>query len=401
MGWHTIDAIFFATIGLFFISRSYKKLNITLGILSLLISALCKQPFYLMPLMGILFIYFESRCIKKLIIGLGSLLAFILLFYFLLKQYSIIPQFISHTTGSTKLIDLIDSGILSYLEIPFSLILFSIVLFLILRKKIRIFHFRFTEKLYPALIIFTLLLFSIVKQDYCYTMARLLFLIAILFFLSHSEYDKKWLTLGFLLCISWCSSISWGYQTPVLFSMPLIFCFIFISKEYLGVTNSNYLGIVILTMGITTYNLAYQNPYCNPPKRELTYNIGQLFPKLKYIKIGKETYIKYSEFHYLISKYGSNFKTLPGMPLSNYVNNSLSPIKIDWVFNGETKGENVNIVQELENNGIIVFMEKKPQLIGVEDSDQKFNSSVAYYIKEHWKKIDTTTFFDVYKHDQK
>jgi hypothetical protein len=118
---------------------------------------------------------------------------------------------------------------------------------------------------------------------------------------------------------------------------------------------------------------------------------------MKYINVSKETHDKYTEFSYLVAKYGVNFKTLPGMPLSNYLTCTNSPIKIDWVFNAETNNENQNIINELGFKKTIVFMEKSPQLIGVSDSKEKFNSTVAYFIKNNWQKIDSTIYFEIYK----
>ena len=98
-----------------------------------------------------------------------------------------------------------------------------------------------------------------------------------------------------------------------------------------------------------------------------------------------------------ISRYGDNFKTLPGMPLSNYLTNTQSPLNIDWVLNAETANQNYEIVNILTKKDFRVFIEKYPQLVSVTESDGKFNSSVTYFIKSNWVQVESTQFFDVYK----
>ena len=85
------------------------------------------------------------------------------------------------------------------------------------------------------------------------------------------------------------------------------------------------------------------------------------------------------------------------MPLSNYLSNTKSPIKIDWVFNAETNNENQSIINELTAKKTIIFMEKNPQFIHIENSKEKFNSSIAYFIKKNWMKIDSTKYFEIYR----
>lgn len=182
-------------------------------------------------------------------------------------------------------------------------------------------------------------------------------------------------------------------MTPALFSIPLLFTFLLVSDQYLGIKKVFNLAIYTLLLGSVTYFIAYQKPYCNPMRYEIAYKIDHLFPKLKYIKVSKEIHYKYTEFAFLISKYGNNFKTLIGMPLSNYLTNTNFPIKIDWVKDNETGNEDENIINDLKIKKTVVFLEKKPQLIEIRESITK----VAYFIKNNWNKIDSLEHFEVYR----
>ncbi|MFC1734040.1 hypothetical protein ACFL6I_27365, partial [candidate division KSB1 bacterium] len=56
MPWYTVDGVFFGSIGIFLIVRYGSTFSNVIGMLFLFLSALCKQPFYLMPIAGILYI---------------------------------------------------------------------------------------------------------------------------------------------------------------------------------------------------------------------------------------------------------------------------------------------------------------------------------------------------------
>ncbi len=414
MAWHTVDAIFFASIGVYILVCRPSLYFIVLGMLFLFLSALCKQPFYLMPFAGVAFIFINYKDWKKSLIAIFSLILFTGIFFFILYRQDAHANYISLTSGSTKIKDLFSAGILCYLNITSLYLLLPFALWLIVKKRLVFMKIPIKENVVPYFFISVLLGLPLLKFIYVLSFkevtyftffrdstATLLFIVTIFFLIANLSIEKKWITLWILTLISWCASISWGYQTPVLFSMPLLFGFLLASNQFFEVNKIGSLAIYILVFGSTTYFVAYQKPYCNPVRQLLTYKIDDLFPKMQYINVSKEIHDKYSEFSSLVTKYGVNFKTLPGMPLSNYLTNTNSPIKIDWVFNAETNNENHNIITELEFKKTIIFMEKNPQLIVVTDSKEKFNSTVAYYIKNNWLKIDSTYYFEIYKHDEK
>jgi hypothetical protein len=410
MAWHTVDAVFFASIGVFILVCSSSIKSVVLGVFFLFLSALCKQPFYLMPFAGIFFIAFVNKNYKQLVISILSLVLCIGIFLFILHCQNNLENYISLTSGSTELTDLISAGVLSYLNIktwcfllPFGLCLvakkyFEFSKIIIIKENVIPYLFISVVLVFPLLKFIYTLLYNEVSYNYFFrdNVAQLLFIITCFLLLANLSLEKKWVTLLFLIVISWSASISWGYKTPVLFSTPLLFGFLLVSQQFFKI-KIGILALYTLFIGSLTYLIAYQKPYCNPLRQSLTYNIGHIFPKMKHINVGKETYDKYKEFSVLIVKYGMNFKTLPGMPLANYLTNTNSPVKIDWIFNAETNNENQNIINELGLKKTIIFVEKSPQLIHVSDSKTKFNSSVTYFIKKNWLKIDSTNYFEIYK----
>ena len=410
MGWHTIDAIFFASIGIYILVNNSTVYSVIFGILFLFFSGLCKQPFYLMSVLGILYVFLIHRNLRKTITAVFSLFFFIFIFVLILYQQEALQSFINLTTGSTNIKDLLNAGFKNYMNFSPIYLILPFGFWIITKKHLTIKNISIKENLAPYFLISILLGFEVLNfvyhlaykdVNYSYSfsdsVAKLFFVITVFFLLENLSYKKEYITLWILISISWCASISWGYKTPVLFSTPLLFGFLLVSNHYFGLKKVNTLALYSLLLGTITYFIAYQKPYCNPIKQTLTYRIDDLFPKMKYINVSKETHDKYTEFYFLIKKYGTNYKTLPGMPLSNYLSNTKSPIKIDWVFNAETNNENQSIINELTAKKTIIFMEKNPQFIHIENSKEKFNSSIAYFIKKNWMKIDSTKYFEIYR----
>jgi hypothetical protein len=281
----------------------------------------------------------------------------------------ILKDFINLTTGSSKLKDLFESGFISYTKI-YSIYLLAPILFWIIIRNIS-FNKILKGKgnvnnLVPyffILLIFTLpvskFIFKLTHSEIVYdtfyvdSIAKLFFIITIFFLMDNLLWNKKIITLWFLVLISWTASISWGYPTPVLFSIPLVFCFLLISNKYFGVNNVFKLTLFTLFISTIAYFIAYQKPYCCQMRNHLNYELSDLFPKLKYIKVDRDTHDKYTELASLVNKYGPNFKTLPGMPLANFLTKTNSPIKIDWVFDSETNYENAPIIKTLEQSQIL------------------------------------------------
>jgi len=410
-GWHAIDGVFFGSIGIVFLTRFESFTAIIFGILFLFLSALCKQPFYLMPFAGIVYVHFVHRKWVKTIVSSLTLLACVGILFMIFQELGILKNFLSLTIGSTKLTTLISVGFIHYIHLSTAYFIIPFIMWIVVRKFLNNKYKTFYLSVIPYFFITTLCLIPIytlfsvliIKRDvsnfyYLDLIGNIFFDIIIIFLLLNFIMQKNYLTLILLITLSWCSSISWSHLNPAFFSVPLIFGFLLISKEYFAVKNIKNLLMYTLFLGTITYFCALQKPYANPLRKDIIYSLDNLFPKLKNIKVGKNTYEKYHEFDALVKKYGTNFKTLPGMPLSNYLTNTNSPINIDWVFNAETGKYNNQIIKTLQDKNTIIFMEKKPAFISVTNSiEDMFNSWVTYYIKTNWQKIDSTNYFEIYK----
>ncbi|MCW3083759.1 MAG: putative rane protein [Bacteroidetes bacterium] len=414
MAWCTVDAVFWGSLGIYILVKSPSLLSVTTGMLFLFFAALCKQSFYLMPFAGIIFIHVFHRDRKKTAAAIISLTAMISLFLLVLSSMGALKGFIKMTVGSTTLSDLIAAGVFRYFVITAKYLLVPLAVWLAAVKLSAFPKFARIKELVPYFFISFIVFYLLAK--FVYTVlyagipyepeyspfyqddtATLLFILSVFLFIANFSMEKKWLGLMFMILLSWSSGISWGYQTTAFFSTPMLFCFFIVANKYFNTHNITRLAVFTLLIGTLTYQLAYEKPYCNPLKRNLTYNLSDILPKLSHIKVGRDTYDKYHELLLLKKKYGDNFKTLPGMPLVNYLTNTNSPVPLDWIFNAEVNNNDASILDALRSKKTLVFMERHPQLIKITDIKEKFHAGTAYFITHNWERIDSTNYFDIYK----
>jgi hypothetical protein len=318
--------------GIFFASLAFYFLTLgyaDLFLPFLLLSTLCKQSFFPLLLVG-LFVIFSLRCKEILYWSIGELAVFIISLLVLLYYGKLLPNFIEQTTHSSGLIP----AILSY----------------------------FKPSLHKILFWFSLIIY----------------------------FYKKDLLLLSLLSVSFCAGISWGYPTPALFSVPLIFSFFLI----IGAKNKPII-LFFLVISMAHFFFEYQKPYLNPDRKELKYSLSENYPKLTEIKVSKETQEKYNELYLLTKKY-KPFVTMPEMPWSYYLLNERNPLSVDWIFNAEVPDEE-KLMNELKLKKPFVIIQKYPQIIAIKDTINRSSSQIAYKITKEWWKIEETKYFKIYR----
>jgi len=236
--------------------------------------------------------------------------------------------------------------------------------------------------------------------NYSDDVARTLLILTFFYILLNFSKEIKWSVLLLLITISWCSGFSYGaqIQTPAFFSTPLVFGFFMVSDQYFQIKNQKKLIYFVLITVTIVYFISNQKNIYNNYRSKCTYDLGYVFPKLKFIKADKETYQQHIDLKELCKKYPSNFKTMPGMPLSNYLTNTISKFPVDLVQNLPMI-ENYNniLINDLNKIKPVVFIERKLNCILMIDSEPSFTSSTAFFVINNWNKIDSTEYFYVYK----
>lgn len=417
---HTTDGILLGAIGIYFLSTKPSSFRIFLGMLFLTAAALTKQSFYPLPFAGLLYLLITQPR-RNVFTALISLLCIAAGIYFIADHYNLIKPFIFWTTGSTRSGDFIQSGFLRYLEVPKKHLKSLVVLtasFLILKvlwKPI----FKSSLEYGWLLVLFAFKSFiQIIRENYLfhpvfiktenpYSHPQIFFLVTvagILWFLfKERKINVGIITLCLLLSLSWCASLSWGYPTPILFSAPLMFGIIWVNGELLHFSRLRFFYNLLLIGGLISFSAAYyyspnrvsMMPYHDTTRRDLVYDMGTVFPKLSCIKSDKHTYDKYTELKNLAAKYGTNFKTLPTMLLSNYVTDTKSPINIDWPMEREINDRTDTIITRLNKSNCYAFVEKD-EIPRLRAAHPGWGSLSTLYVTDNWSKLEETNYFIVY-----
>lgn len=401
MAWHTIDGIFFSVVGIFLIINFQNILLIIFGSLIILLGALSKQPYYIVPIIILVFLFIQKDY-KKLLICFSSICLFLLLFFLYLYQNNAFYEFVIQTTGQTKLRDLIESGFISYLKSIkdlFFVFLPPISVYLLLKvflPKIKIEFF--------YLIIFWILLFMLniylsAKTFYsvAHNFSHLLFIFSTIYILTNLIIFKenKYRLALLLIIISWASGISWGYNLTIFYMAPILFILAIPILDNFENKLSFFKMNLIIIFTFVTYYIGYQHPYSldHPNnKKEIIYHLEDIFAKAKYIYVDKKTYEEYRELKELTDLYKDNFTVLPASTLIHFLTNTHNPIGVDWVMNAEINTLKDNIIKNLEKNNTAVIL-KKSNL----NPDGKFGSEVTNYIYSNWKIKQKGDIFDVYE----
>lgn len=400
MPWHTVDGIFMTTLGLFLLSRRC----MVAGSIVLIAAALTKQSFYPAPLIGLIYsiFYLEKRhTTTLLLVTILTLVAFFIILYSL----GISTLYIEQTTSQTGLKELLDAGFTQYFKEAHKLALIPLVVFVVMRKT-QYAHFARQTSLWLFLaIIFTDYLITYTsKQRFIippHGMPQALFILAVIYTLIqyrrniHQHNQNPWIAVLMLLSISWCSSISWGYLSPILFAAPMIFCLV---QLYQATGSSSRFLCFLAAGGAIMFFVAMQYPYGNKPRSELIYPASDVFSKLHGIYTDKESLEKLSELRNLSKTYPC-FKTLPSMPLANYLTDTQSPLPIDWPLNIEISYRAESLYTTLTKSGCVAFIEKN-QINPPESAvNSPFGSKLTYLITHRWQATVTTPHFVVYQAD--
>lgn len=404
--WHTTDGIFLSILGLWILTN-YKN-NIGLVFLAgiiFVLSALTKQNFIIVPLLCLIFSILSYGKKATLFLFIGIITA-ISLFYFWLFDNLLLDLYAFQTTGVTSFKDLIMSGFINYFindKLLFSFIsLVFIVLIIIKKYYSKLYNIKFISFFIFMLIVVLNISYLILTQsnsklirfDLTFPVFVTLFFIYLL--LEKKEKIQSHYILIYLFTIAWASSISWGFQTPILYFIPIVFGLLYILSKYYNILSSYKYNLFFILL-IVGYSIPYNLfPYRDKPIWKLDSNAGKISNKAAFIITNKDIVLKHQELSILLKKY-SNSTVLPSVPHAYYLNNLQNQFKIDWAMDVEAAYDNTGLINNINNCCKYVIVEKKlfGQPIG---ESGKFYSSITDYVIERFKLIDDKNdFFNVYK----
>jgi hypothetical protein len=308
--------------------------------LAMLLSALCKQPFALMPLLALPVVaLLHGR--KALVIAALSLAASgaLLATAAYLIHPGMLAAMLDQSSGSTTLGDLAEAGLLRYgygvlLALPMIAVSFA-------PSAMR----RWAGWVMPALVLgtaFSLHLWRAVSTQtwvgpsfYFY---QALWVTAAFHALRSGLRSRKpaWALVLLTLAGSWVSSISWGYQTPALYAAPIWLGVMLLFSGEESLRLPQLLHASLLAMGLGTYFFMSQFPYRDLPRSGEYVHLGEHEPKLQGIYGGAPTARELASLRSLVHTYEpATWTVFPSMPLIHYLHNTPNPMPSDWEHNCE------------------------------------------------------------------
>ena len=417
MPWHTADGILFAGAGIFFTASGWPVLG---GVL-VACSALCKQSFVLVPAGAVVFAWICRSRSESLRVLLGWLGAHALFSFFLWKAGAW-SQFTAMTTGQLDIREALDAGIGIYITqnwLPPLIACLPALFFLARRKTI-------PGALAPTVCyIVVLAVWYIwmcvshrVWEGYGLSWPTLLVLLGGVMVFLPKKFTAPWLRdpdsphpllrasagLGLALLVSWSVAISGGYKIPAFFACPLIFVLVLCHqalKKYTGRCSGTALLWLTVVCGTVMFGVGYHYPYVFPVRpllsTDFVMNAGDIYPKASGVRVDRVMYEKLAELKSLRTKYGSNYKTLPGFTLSYYLNDDMPVISSDWLQNWEINGKYQEVYDELVKKRVTVFMERDQMDAERPDGYERTGYTVPQWVRHRWKQVGETKHFVVFQ----
>lgn len=398
MAWHSIDALFFTSIGVFICLNAGDRGKL-LGYFVIGLTYLARQNFiFLIPL--VLFILNDWKHIKY---WLAAALPGSLYVLYLIVTHALVDAVIQISSQGGALYS---TGILPYLSVN---VFLGLVIGLMTRYlKDKPFFSRISSAVLLGCVFglgFGLLVG--VFQSMTFFLFGLTIGIVV-----HDIQLRCWMRvqIGLLsLATSWCISVSLGYNYPALAAGSLAGFII-----YSAILNQNklqnssfklYTRFILVSVICLFLAGRLLHIYREPSWVNETKDIGSVFPGANHIKVDVKTYNFLEDLQHAILQANGKYAILPDIAGYWTAAQQVNPLPIDWPISVELNNPNLmsRFTKDLEiQRGHVVIIVQK-----VLASEIAFKSiPIAYYdeiypvvsyVKSHFTKIGDTAFFELYK----
>ena len=423
MPWHTADGVFFCGAALLAGVSRWPLAAACTGVLASC-AMLCKQSFLLVPPAVVLLVW-TMRGPRQALACLAGWLGSMGLVYALLQHTGAWDDFTRMTTGQLALSEAIEAAMLIYVRQNWTLPLLALVpaaIFFMVRRlgdktgKATL----LPDMLQPApLYLFALTVWYVVEVfrtkgwiGYGASWPTLWLLLGcgcalasrhtlVPLLREPAPYPawRAFVALAAALLAAWSVAISGGYKIPAFFAVPLVFSFLLVHKLLGG--QPQRLAWGVLVAGLVMFGTGYQHPYVFPvrplPRTALTMHAGDIYPKARGVYVDADMFARLAELKALRTKYGPNYKTLPGFCLSYYLNNDTPRYGSDWLIDWEINAETDALYRELLDNKLTVFMERDQLDTTRADAYERAGYTVPQRVRHQWRKVDETTHFVVFQ----
>ncbi len=374
MAWHTVDGILFGSLGFWALFRVGGRVGHLLAGAAIAAAMLCKQSFYPLPIVfaGLMVL---QRKKNAWVWGAAGLTAILALIFSYLYQTDALEGFFQMTRGAASGRQAVQHGVLDYVRInPWvaaaSAVLLPLPLWCLWRQPTaRLHRLGLISWTFWLVLLAQFYLRAIgLRQDFTapFAQARVLFDLALAYGVWR-VWAGQWgkgeaLPFFALLSLSWCAGVSWGYNLPILMATPMVFAAMDISTRLWSANypgrNAGWRSVVALAALLAVFRYGYEFVYRDGRRSDMTVEMGRIFPAMNGIRSDTASAALYLDLHDLAERYGPMFKTLPSFSQANFLTRTYPPLPLDWVVGRESNRDNTLIIEQMNRNRPIFFIEK-------------------------------------------
>lgn len=411
MPWHTVDGIFFAMLALFLVAKP-SRMGLVLGALALFLACMAKQSFYPLIALFVIILLLQKRPTDSLLLvlvvaALGGV------FWACLQAQGVWGAFVRQTMGSTTWQDAVNAGVLSYVRLPWRPLLWGCALALVARwvaKRRGWAHAGANDMGVIALVFLLEGAYRYHKRGDWFEaqslgLAQVLFGLAamgvVLLFKRGAHERQAAIWLAGLLGIAWCSSISWGFQTPILFATPLVLgAFLLLSRHdgLLGTAPMGKVAHLGLMAWVALALLPVWHPYRDQIRPKLVCDMGRVSERLSYVVSTQNNCDKLAEALRFATSFQSRpLAFLPAFTLQGYLAGNHNPLPSNWPMLAEMGNDPAAYQRKLDELvHHVVLDQREGDEFSQGSSNGKFFVASVEHVRRHWRLLQRGKFYEVY-----
>jgi hypothetical protein len=406
MPWHTMDGIFFGSLGVYLLSHPRARWRLLVGLLALAVAGLAKQPFaLLLPLgMGLLFVLQPARLALKInLVATAILVAVASIGLWGYFPAGFLPAMLTQTAGASGLSELLQAGLLDYLW-PGGLVLLGVGgAFWGLRRVpgLQPYWPWVAGAMLLALGLYPMAMGAWATWKMAFVPPRLGVYHALLgctalqvVALAGARRRPEAAALAMLGAIAWTSSLSWGYAVPALFALPGLYAFLHLTQSATDTRLPKMLKATI-ALAFIGFFLMQRYPYRDAPRHELVAGAGDIFPALGGIRTSPTQIAKMREYVAFRQEF-PNAATLPAMPAADYLMGMQPTLPIDWEHDAEIGPRQLRWVTDRLYTSAAPVLVELLRIDEAHSANLHYRSTLLAEVLDHWLPSTKGNFFQVY-----
>jgi hypothetical protein len=179
-----------------------------------------------------------------------------------------------------------------------------------------------------------------------------------------TEQGLRLVLAGGVFTIAWSASISWGYPSPSLglaaMGVAIVDLIPRVERRWLAPAAAGVSAAILLAHAA---RLNLDSPYRDVRRSQQVAALHEVFPRFGRLWSNPSLAAHYRELDRLIERHaldaGRDFVVLRDFPLIHYLADRQSPARLDWYFHAETQGRGRELLRELLQLDAVFLLYKK------------------------------------------